>query len=59
MSNEKEEIQPDTMKKVNPCSMHPDSYLFKGIGLVFICSIGFGSYFCYDVPGAMEVTSLR
>ena len=40
---------------VSPCSMHPDSYLFKTIGLIFICSIGFGSYFCYDIPGALEV----
>ena len=43
---------------VSPCSMHPNSYLFKGIGLLFICSIGFGSYFCYDCPGALEVQFL-
>ena len=43
---------------VSPCSMHPNSYLFKGIGLLFICSIGFGSYFCYDCPGALEVQIL-
>merc|ERR1711962_1141436 len=42
--------QPD----VPACSMHPESYLFKGIGLLFICSIGLGNYFCYDAPGAME-----
>ena len=42
-------------EKVSPCSWHPNSYLYKGIGLIFICSIGFGSYFCYDNPGALEV----
>ena len=42
-------------EKVSPCSWHPNSYLYKGIGLLFICSIGFGSYFCFDNPGALEV----
>ena len=37
------------------CSMHPESYLFQGIGLLFICSIGLGSYFCYDAPAPLEV----
>ena len=46
---------PAENEHVSPCSMHPNSYLFKGIGLLFICSIGFGSYFCYDCPGALEV----
>ena len=41
--------------KVPCCSMHPESYLYQAIGLLFICSIGFGSYFCYDIPGALEV----
>ena len=60
MSNEKEdEINPEAneaQEKVNPCSMHPKSKLFQIIGLLFICSIGFGNYFCYDTPGAMEVS---
>ena len=43
-------------EKINPCSMHPESHLYKGIGLLFICCIGFGSYFCYDAPGALEVS---
>ena len=51
--NEKE--SGDGSKTVNACSMHPDSALFKTVGLIFICSIGFGSYFCYDIPGALEV----
>ena len=49
---------PAENEHVSPCSMHPNSYLFKGIGLLFICSIGFGSYFCYDCPGALEVQFL-
>jgi len=51
-------LNPDENEHVSPCSMHPNSYLFKGIGLLFICSIGFGSYFCYDCPGALEVQFL-
>ena len=43
-------------EKINPCAMHPESHLYKGIGLLFICCIGFGSYFCYDAPGALEVS---
>ena len=35
-----------------------DSYLYKGVGLLFMCSIGFGSYFCYDNPGALEVSNM-
>ena len=46
-------------EKVSPCSMHPESPLFKGIGLLFICSIGFGSYFCYDGPGAIQVVFFK
>ena len=45
----------DVQEDVPCCSMHPESYLFQGIGLLFICSIGFGSYFCYDGPGALQV----
>ena len=60
MANEKEdEINPEAneaQEKVNPCSMHPKSKLFQIIGLLFICSIGFGNYFCYDTPGALEVS---
>ena len=51
-------LNPAENEHVSPCSMHPNSYLFKGIGLLFICSIGFGSYFCYDCPGALEVQIL-
>ena len=57
MSN-KDENEDNNIREennVDVCSMHPDSYLFKGVGLLFICSIGFGSYFCYDNPAALEV----
>ena len=33
----------------------PKSVGHKGIFLVLLCSIGFGSYFCYDNPGALQV----
>ena len=54
--NMSEEDQEKDIKKDIPCcSMHPKSYLFQGIGLLCICSIGFGLDFCYDGPGALEV----
>ena len=59
MSNETNEEQNVVEVKVSPCSWHPESYLYKGIGLIFICSIGFGSYFCYDNPGALEVNVFK
>ena len=33
----------------------PRSKGHKGIFLILMCSIGFGSYFCYDNPGALQV----
>ena len=33
----------------------PQSSFHKGIALVLMCSMGFGSYFCYDNPGALQV----
>ena len=58
IGDKQESTENDAQQDVPACSMHPDSYLFKGIGLLFICSIGLGSYFCYDGPGAMEVLSV-
>ena len=55
VGDKQENAENDAQQDVPACSMHPDSYLFKGIGLLFICSIGLGNYFCYDAPGAMEV----
>ena len=34
---------------------NPQSICHKGIALVLMCSVGFGSYFCYDNPGALQV----
>ena len=32
----------------------PDGNLYRYTGLVFICFITFGPYFCYVLPGALE-----
>ena len=45
-------------KDSNACC-YPESYWYKGIGLLFMCSIGFGSYFCYDNLGALEASRLE
>ena len=34
---------------------NPSSMCHKGMALVLMCSMGFGSYFCYDNPGALQV----
>jgi hypothetical protein len=34
---------------------NPQSLCHKGIALLLMCSVGFGSYFCYDNPGALQV----
>ena len=44
-------------KQIGSCC-YPESYWYKGIGLLFMCSIGFGSYFCYDNLGALEASRL-
>lgn len=33
---------------------NPQSSCHKAIALLLICSIGFGNYFCYDNPGALQ-----
>jgi len=33
---------------------NPTSMCHKGMALVLMCSMGFGSYFCYDNPGALQ-----
>ena len=35
---------------------NPQSICHKGIALALMCSVGFGSYFCYDNPGALQVS---
>ncbi|XP_044751170.1 major facilitator superfamily domain-containing protein 1-like [Coccinella septempunctata] len=33
---------------------HPSGTIFRTVGLVFLCFVGFGSYFCYDNPAALQ-----
>ena len=33
---------------------HPDSVIMKSLALLLMCTLGFGSYFCYDNPGALQ-----
>lgn len=35
--------------------MDPRSAVHRYIALTLICLLGFGNYFCYDAPGALEV----
>lgn len=35
--------------------MDPRSAIHRYIALALICLLGFGNYFCYDTPGALEV----
>ena len=36
------------------CFCHPQALLHRIIGLTLMCLLGFGSYFCYDNPGALQ-----
>ncbi|XP_042237106.1 major facilitator superfamily domain-containing protein 1-like isoform X2 [Homarus americanus] len=33
---------------------NPQRGLYRFIGLLFMCFLSFGSYFCYDTPGALQ-----
>ena len=33
---------------------HPRAFLHRMIALSLMCVLGFGSYFCYDNPGALQ-----
>lgn len=33
---------------------HPSGLVFRLIGLALLCFVGFGSYFCYDNPAALQ-----
>lgn len=37
---------------------HPESFCHRAIALFFMCILSFGSYFCYDNPGALQVLKL-
>jgi len=36
------------------CCCHPQALFHRLIALVFMCLLGFGSYFCFDNPGALQ-----
>ena len=33
---------------------HPNALCHRLIALLLMCVLGFGSYFCYDNPGALQ-----
>ncbi|KAL3280709.1 hypothetical protein HHI36_003945 [Cryptolaemus montrouzieri] len=33
---------------------HPSGFIFRFVGLLLLCFVGFGSYFCYDNPAALQ-----
>ena len=37
------------------CFCHPESKCHRALALFLMCILGFGSYFCYDNPGALQV----
>lgn len=36
------------------CFCHPKAFCHRLIALVLMCLLGFGSYFCFDNPGALQ-----
>ena len=36
------------------CFCHPQALLHRVTALLLMCLLGFGSYFCYDNPGALQ-----
>lgn len=36
------------------CFCHPQALFHRIIGLIMMCLLGFGSYFCFDNPGALQ-----
>ena len=37
------------------CFCHPQALCHRIIALILMCVLGFGSYFCFDNPGALQV----
>ena len=47
---------PETLEESpRSCLCHPESKCSRGLALILMCVMGFGSYFCYDNPGALQV----
>ena len=40
------------------CFCHPESTCHRSMALFLMCILGFGSYFCYDNPGALQVSKM-
>jgi len=40
------------------CFCHPESKCHRALALLLMCILGFGSYFCYDNPGALQVSKI-
>jgi len=43
-----------TSEKGGYSILHPANYHFRWIFLFFLCFLTFGSYWCYDIPSALE-----
>ena len=52
-SMEEEDEEEEFIESRRNC-FHPDSVFMKSLALVLMCTLGFGSYFCYDNPGALQ-----
>ncbi|XP_071453924.1 lysosomal dipeptide transporter MFSD1-like [Hetaerina americana] len=50
----KESLLPDDQEYNGPACCNPKHALHRFIALLFMCLLGFGSYFCYDNPGALQ-----
>jgi len=36
------------------CCCHPQAFMHRVMALILMCLLGFGSYFCFDNPGALQ-----
>lgn len=56
---ENEETESENELVLDGCAgswfCHPNKMGYKILGLIFMCMLGFGSYFCFDNPGALQV----
>ena len=59
ISNEEPLIQSEDDHEKNASDRNnilcdPNRFLYRYIGLFFICLVNFGTYFCYDNPAALQ-----
>ena len=54
LAEDDEEEECIESRRVQRNCFHPDSVLMKSLALSLMCTLGFGSYFCYDNPGALQ-----